>query len=67
MEGDMADNKKLRGAADRRTVSKSEGYELRYFARKHGITAEQARNLIDRVGDNREKLNQAAERLKKKS
>ena len=62
----MADNKKARGAADRNKVSKSEGYEVAYFAKKHGITAEQTRNLIDKVGNDREKLNKAAEKFKKK-
>jgi hypothetical protein len=63
---EMADNKSKRGAADRRKVSKSEGYELSYFARKHGITKEQAIKLIDKVGNDREKLNKAAAKLKKK-
>ena len=52
----MADNKKKTGKADRSKVSKSEGYES-YFARKHGITAEQTRKLIDKVGNDRAKLN----------
>jgi hypothetical protein len=62
----MADSKSKRGAADRRTVSKSQGYELSYFARKHGITADQARKLIDRVGNDRDKLNKAAAKLAKR-
>jgi len=62
----MADSKTKRGAADRRTVSASQGYELRYFAHKHGITADQARELIKKVGNNREKLNAAAEKLKRR-
>jgi hypothetical protein len=33
----MRDDKKKIGAADRRTVSEAEDYELRYFARKHNI------------------------------
>lgn len=60
----MADNKKKRGAADRRKVAKGEGYEVSYFARKHGITAEQARKLITKVGNDRDKLNKAAAKLK---
>jgi hypothetical protein len=62
----MADNKKARGAADRKKVAKGEGYEVSYFARKHGITAEQTRKLIDKIGNDRDKLNRAAEKLKKK-
>jgi hypothetical protein len=63
----MADNKKKTGKQDRRTVAKGEGYEVAYFARKHGITREQALRLIDRVGNDRAKLNKAAEKLKAKS
>lgn len=60
----MADNKSKRGGADRRTVAAGEGYEVRYFARKHGITKDQAETLIKRVGNDRTKLNAAAEKLK---
>ena len=59
----MPDNKSKRGKADRSRVAGNEGYEVRYFASKHGITQEQARNLIKKIGNNREKLNKAAERL----
>lgn len=62
----MADNKNATGAADRKKVSKSQSYEVSYSALKHGITAEQTRKLIDKVGNDREKLNKAAEKLKKK-
>jgi hypothetical protein len=60
----MSDNKKKRGAGDRRKVAGGEGYEVNYFANKHGITREQARNLINKVGNNRDKLNRAAEKLR---
>ncbi|TMJ35794.1 MAG: DUF3606 domain-containing protein [Alphaproteobacteria bacterium] len=62
----MADNKKVRGKADRSKVAKGEKYEVAYFARKHGITAAETRALIDKVGNDREKLNKAAEKMKKK-
>jgi len=61
----MADNKAMRGGQDRRRVSGSEGYEVSYFARKHGITREQAQGLIKKVGNDRAKLNAAAEQLKR--
>lgn len=60
----MADDKSNVGAADRRTVAAGEGYEVSYFASKHGITSEEARELIDRVGNNREALDAAAQKLK---
>jgi hypothetical protein len=59
----MPDNKSKRGKADRSRVAGNEGYEVRYFASKHRITQEEARNLIKKIGNNREKLNKAAERL----
>lgn len=49
---------------DRNLVAGGQGYELGYFARKHGISRDQARELIARVGNDRAKLNAAAERLK---
>jgi hypothetical protein len=61
---EVADDKKNRGAQDRARVSGSEGYEVSYFARKHGITSQQARDLIKQVGNSREKLNAAAAKLK---
>lgn len=66
VEVEMADNKSKRGPADRRQVAGGEGYEVQYFARKHDITTDQARKLINKVGNNRDKLNRAAEKLPKK-
>ena len=62
----MADNKKARGKADRSKVAKGEAYEVAYFAKKQGITAAQTKALIDKVGNDREKLNKAAAKIKKK-
>lgn len=50
--------------ADKKTVAKQHGYGVTYFARKHGITVEQTHKLIDKVGNDRTKLNKAAEKLK---
>jgi hypothetical protein len=47
-------------------VSKEKAYEVSYFAPKHGITRELARRLIDKIGNNRDKLNKAAEKLRKR-
>ena len=38
----MADDKSKRGGPDRRRVAGDEGYEVNYFARKHGISTQQA-------------------------
>lgn len=61
----MADNKQNAGEPDRSRVSGSEDYEVRYFADKHGITMDQARELIAKHGSQRDELDAAAERLKK--
>ncbi len=53
-------------AQDRRKVASGQGYEVNYFATKHGLTREQARNLISRIGNDRDKLNAAAARLGKR-
>lgn len=59
----MADSKSKRGGADRRQVAAGDGYEVNYFARKHGISKQQAEDLIKRIGNNREKLNAAAAKV----
>lgn len=61
----MSDDKNKVGAQDRRTVAGREAYEVDYFARKHGIPAEQARELIDRHGNDRETLDREAGKLKR--
>lgn len=60
----MVDDPKKRGASDRRRVAAGQGYEVSYFARKHGLTTAKAREIIDRVGNDRDKLNAAAEKAK---
>ena len=60
----MADNRSNRGGRDRGRVAGGQGYELGYFARKHGISRDQARSLIGRIGNDRAKLNAAAQKLK---
>ena len=60
----MADSTKNRGGRDRSRVAAGQGYELSYFARKHGISRDEAKQLIARIGNDRAKLNAAAERMK---
>lgn len=56
----MADDSTKRGARDRAQVAGGEPYELDYFAHKHGISRGEAQALIDRIGNDREKLDAAA-------
>jgi Protein of unknown function (DUF3606) len=61
----MAEERTSRGRnQDRDRVASGEGYEVEYFARKHGITPEQARALIKEHGNGREVLDREAEKLK---
>ena len=60
----MADDRSNRGGRDRNRVAAGQGYELGYFARKHGLSRDEARSLIERIGNDRAKLNAAAERMK---
>ena len=55
-----------RRQAHRRAPTRNRGYAVDYFARKHGLSREEADRIIRRVGTDREKLNRAAERAKRK-
>ena len=55
----MPDDKDKIGAPDRRMVSASEDYELRYFARRHNIPLAEARRLLKLHGNDRAKLEAA--------
>jgi hypothetical protein len=50
----MADDKSNQGAQDRARVSAEQPYEVAYFARKHGLSQEQARDIIKKHGPSRE-------------
>ena len=63
----MSDDKTNRGGQDRARVSGSETYEVDYFARKHGLSREQAEQLIREHGNDREVLDRAAEQMKTKA
>jgi len=60
----MSDDKSNRGGGDRARVAGDEGYEVRYFAEKHDISIEQAQQLIDKHGNSRQALDEAAEALR---
>ena len=52
----MADDKNLKDERDRNRVSGSEEYELQYLAEKLNVSAEEIRNAIEKVGNNRDKV-----------
>ncbi|WP_342643338.1 DUF3606 domain-containing protein [Rhodoligotrophos ferricapiens] len=60
----MKDDPSRRGAKDRSRVAGDQEHEVRYFAKEHGISVDEAQKLIERVGNARDKLDQAARELK---
>ena len=62
----MPDDKSQRGGPDRARVSAEEQYEVDYFAKKHSLTAEEARRIIASAGPSRAESDAAAERAKRK-
>lgn len=65
-EADMPDNDRRPRKRGRREAANSVPYDVEYFAAKHDISREQARELIRRIGNDREKLNAAASKLFRK-
>jgi hypothetical protein len=63
----MPDNKNKVGQPDRSRVSADQDYEVRQLVEKHSLSEQQARDLIARIGNDRKKLDQAAEELKTSS
>ena len=59
----MPDDKRNVGEPDRSRVAATQDYEVQYLAEKYGLSHDQARELIARVGNNREKLDEAAKGL----
>ncbi|MEH6721305.1 MAG: DUF3606 domain-containing protein [Aurantimonas endophytica] len=60
----MADDKTKTDGRDRSKVSGSEPYEVSYFAQKHGLSMDKAREIIAAHGPSREDADAAAERSK---
>ncbi|MFL5773802.1 MAG: DUF3606 domain-containing protein [Flavisolibacter sp.] len=52
----MADNKDSRDGRDRSRVSASDDYELQYMAEKLNVSTEEVRKAIERVGNDRQKV-----------
>jgi hypothetical protein len=47
----MADNKSLKGVQDRTRINLSEDYEVRYWCEKFGVTADELKAAVKRVGN----------------
>jgi hypothetical protein len=55
----MSDNKQMQDGRDRAKVNSQEQYEVAYFAAKHGLSASQAREIIEKAGSSREAADKA--------
>jgi hypothetical protein len=60
----MSDDTSNRGGRDRSRVAGGQEHEVRYFAEQHGLSIEQAEQLIAEHGNNREELDRAAQQMK---
>jgi hypothetical protein len=61
----MADDKSKTGKPDRNKVAAGETYEVGYFATKHGLSMDEARELIKKHGNQRVALDKAADAAKR--
>ena len=61
----MSDNKDMVGGPDRARVAGGEDYEVSDFARRHGVTSDEVREMIARVGNSREALEREVQRTKR--
>ena len=61
----MSDDKSKQGTQDRARVAGGQDYEVDYEARKLGITPDQLKAIIARVGSDRAKIEAAARSIHK--
>ncbi|KQW80747.1 DUF3606 domain-containing protein [Brevundimonas sp. Root1279] len=55
----MSDDKSNAGGQDRKRISLSEDYEVRDWAEKFGVSEQQLRDAVGRVGDQAEDVERA--------
>jgi hypothetical protein len=60
----MPDNKSKVGEPDRSRVAGGERYEVQHLAERAGISTDEARELIERFGNDRETLEREAKKLR---
>jgi hypothetical protein len=60
----MPDDKSKVGEPDRSRVAADQGYEVRHFAAKYDLSQEYVRDLIARVGNDRDELERVAKELR---
>lgn len=55
----MADDLSNRGPQDRSRVNLSEGYEVRYWTQKFGVSEEQLRKAVEKAGSSADAVEKA--------
>ena len=63
----MTDDTSKRDRRDRNRVAAKQDFEIRYFAQEAGISLEQATDLVERFGHDRETLLRHASQMLKKA
>ena len=61
----MSDNRSILPGPDRVRAAGAEDYELHAFARRHGLTPDEVREMVERVGDDRDALEREAAKLRR--
>jgi hypothetical protein len=54
--GGNMDDPKIRGPQDRSRVNTQQDYEVRYWAQEFGVTEQQLRDAVQRVGSSADKV-----------
>lgn len=60
----MVGNRSHVGESDRSRLAASERYEIQHLAERHGLSTDEARDLIERFGNDRETLEKEAAKLR---
>lgn len=61
----MSDNKDFVGGTDRARVAGEEDYEVSAFARRHGMSPDEVREMVKRIGNDRDALEREAAKLRR--
>lgn len=54
----MSDNKDLRGGQDRKRINVNQDHELRDWSKKFGVSPDQLKKAVEKVGDRAEAVEQ---------
>jgi hypothetical protein len=60
---EMADDKTKKGPQDRSRINVSEDYEVRYWSEKFGVTADELRAAVKKVGNSAKAVEEELKRV----